>query len=234
MMSSPEDAKQRPLNLAEYYLLTCLDDSGKLLTQQHTVRVGLAGAVLTDLARRGCLFVTQDLVIVNSQHDAELEQPLHTVRRIMRESPENQDAEQWINRFSRPALMDAVIKVLEARDEIVVTKKRFLGLFPRSRIVPHESYGRMDMYVRLRATLLGRDTSLDATTWPLVQLLYSTDVLTRLFPDVHNKDVEARLGEFHAEAQRHEPAIAESLQAVENAIAEALTATRGQATGMRG
>src|SRR5690625_5399029 len=122
MMSSPGDTEQRPLNLAEYYLLMCLDDSGKLQTQQHTVRVGLAGAVLTDLARRGCLYVTRDVVMVNSRHEAELEQPLHTVLRIITESPENQDAEQWINRFSRPALMNAVTKhtsELQSRGHLV-------------------------------------------------------------------------------------------------------------------
>lgn len=233
-MSTPSEIQQRPLNLAEHYLLACLDDAGKLQTQYHTVRVGLAGAVLTDLARRDCLHVTQDLVIANSHHEEELEQPLHTVLQIIVDAPENQDAEQWINRFSRPALMDAVVQMLEFREELVVNRKKFLGLFPRTRMVPHESYGRMDMYVRLRATLLGRDTALDATTWPLVQLLYSTDVLTRIFPGLQNRDVEARLAEFHVEAQREHPAIAESLQAVENAIAEALTATRGQSTGMRG
>ena len=234
MTSSPGESQQRPLNLAEYYLLNCLDDSGKLQTQQHTVRVGLAGAVLTDLARRGCIYVTRDVVMVNSHNAAQLEQPLHTVLQIMTDAPENLDAEQWINRFSRPALLDTVIKVLEFREEIVVETKKFLGIFPRTRMVPKESYGRVDMYVRLRATLLGRDTALDATTWPLVQLLYSTDILTRIFPGLPNRDVEARLAEFQVEAQQEEPAIAESLQAVENAIAEALTATRGQATGMRG
>ena len=233
-MSETQEAKNRPLNIAEYYLLTCLDQHGKLLTQTHTVRVGLAGAVLTDLARRGSLYVTRDLVIVKSAGDVELEEPLASVLQIMKDAPENQDAEQWINRFSRPALMDAIIKALQARGDITVVTKRFLGLVPRTRYVPEESYGRMDMYVRLRATLLGRDTALDASTWPLVQLLYSTDVLTRLFPGLQNKMVKERLDAFHAEAIQKEPAIAESLQAVENAIAELLTATRGQATGMRG
>lgn len=233
-MSESQDAKNRPLNLAEYYLLTCLDQHGKLLTQSHTVRVGLAGAILTDLARREFLYVTRDLVIVKSGAVSELEEPLASVLQIMKDAPENQDAEQWINRFSRPALMDAVIHALEVRGDIAVMTKRFLGLVPRTRYVPEESYGRMDMYVRLRATLLGRDTALDASTWPLVQLLYSTDVLTRLFPGLQNKTVKERLDAFHIEAAQKEPAIAESLQAVENAIAESLTATRGQSTGMRG
>lgn len=234
MMSQPEHTASRALNLAEYYLLACLDDAGKLVTQVHTVRIGLAGAVLTELARRGHLYVTRDLVIVNSKITGELEQPLHTVMRIIREAPENQDAEQWINRFTRPALLDAVIKVLAARDEILVTKKRFLGIIPRTRFVPEQSYSRMDMYVRLRATLLGRDTALDATTWPLVQLLYSTDVLSRILPGIDTKDVQARLNDYHGAALLDEPATIEALQAVENAMAEALTATRGQASGMRG
>lgn len=234
MTSQPEDTQTRPLNLAEYYFLACLDDAGKFVTQHHTIRVGLAGAVLTELARRGCLYVTQNLVIVNSHFTGQLEQPLHTVLQIIRESPENQDAEQWINRFSRHALMESVQKVLEARDEIVIAKKRFLGLIPHTRIVTEGSYSRMDMYVRLRATLLGRDTALDSSTWPLVQLLYSTDVLTRIFPGTQNKDIQARLKAFHAAAVQDEPATTEVLQAVENAIAEALTATRGQASGMRG
>ena len=143
MMSESQDAKNRPLNLAEYYLLTCLDHHGKLLTQSHTVRVGLAGAVLTDLARRGFLYVTQELVMVNTSADADLEEPLAAVLQIMKDAPENQDAEHWINRFSRPALKEAIIEALQVRGDIVVMTKRFLGLVPRTRYVPEESYGRM-------------------------------------------------------------------------------------------
>lgn len=234
-MSEPQETKRRSLNLAEYYFLSCLDQHGKFLTQPHTVRIGLAGAVITDLARRGCLHVTRNVVIVNSAGAAnELEHPLDAVLQIMRDAPENQDAEQWINRFSQPALQEAIVTSLAARQEIQVTKKKFLGFVPRTRYLPGESYGRMDMYVRLRATLLGRETSEDSTTWPLVQLLYSTDVLTRLFPGLHQQQVKEHLARFYRAAEAGEPAIAEALQAVENAIAEALTATRGQASGMRG
>lgn len=222
------------MNLAEYYLLTCLDQHGKYLTQPHTIRVGLAGAVLTDLARRGYLYVTRDVVIIKSGVSTNLEEPLASLLQIMKDAPENQDAEQWINRFSRPGLKNSILQALVVRGDITVMTKRLFGLVPRTRYVPEESYGRMDMYVRLRATLLGRETALDASTWPLVQLLYSTDVLTRLFPGLQNKTVKDRLDAFHAEAAQKEPAIAEALQAVENAIAESLTATRGQATGMRG
>lgn len=234
MTSTPEDPTTRALNLAEYYLLTCLDHAGRLLTQQHTIRVGLAGAVLTDLARRRCINVTQDLVTINDANLDALEAPLNSVLQIIQESPEPQDAEQWINRFSRPALLETIATILERNGQIRIRKKRLLGIFPRTRYELEDAYGSMDIYVRIRGTLMGRNTALDATAWPLIQLLYSTDVLTRVFPGIQNRDIQERLEEFHSEAKHSEPDIAETLQAVENAIAEALTATRGQATGLRG
>lgn len=234
MRPTPEEASMRALNLAEYYLLTCLDHSGRWLTQQHTIRVGLAGAVLTDLARRGSIHVTQDLVTVDDSQHLKLEAPLESVLQIIRDSPEPQDAEQWINRFSRPALMETIIKILEHNGQLTVTEKRLLGLWPRTRYVLDDAYDSMDIYVRIRGTLMGRDTSLDATSWPLIQLLHSTNVLTRAFPGIRHKTIKERLGAFQRGAEELEPDMAEALQAVENAIVESLTATRGQATGFGG
>lgn len=234
MKLTPEETETRALNLAEYYLLTCLDHAGRLLTQQHTIRVGLAGAVLTDLARRGSIHVTQDLVTVEDSKNVELEAPLDSVLQIIRDSPEPQDAEQWVNRFSRPPLMDTITKILEHHGHLVIKKKRLLGIWPRTRYVLDDAYGSMDIYVRIRGTLMGRDTALDATSWPLIQLLYSTNVLSGLFPAIAQKAVKERLDEFHQKAAESEPDIAEALHAVENAIAESLTATRGQATGLGG
>lgn|SRR5699024_5325605 len=232
MRPTPEEANMRALNLAEYYLLMCLDHSGKLLTQQHTVRAGLAGAVLTDLARRGSIHVTQDLVAVDDSKNLKLEAPLDAVLQIIRDSPEPQDAEQWINRFSRPALMEAVIKTLEHNGQLIVTKKRLLGIWPRTRYVLNDAYDSMDIYVRIRGTLMGRDTSLDATSWPLIQLLHWTNVLSTVFPGIRYKTIRERLEAFRRGAEELEPDMAEALQAVENAIVESLTATRGQATGL--
>lgn len=234
MTSTPEDANTRALNLAEYYLLTCLDHAGRLLTQPHTIRVGLAGAVLTDLARRGSIHVTQDLVTIDDTTSVELEAPLDSVLQIIRDSPEPQDAEQWVNRFSRPPLMDAITKILEHNRHLNVKTKRLFGIWPRIRYHLDDAYGSVDIYVRIRGTLMGRDTALDAASWPLIQLLHSTNVLTRVFPGIRHKMVKERLGEFHRKAEEFEPDIAEALQAVENAIAESLTATRGQATGLGG
>lgn len=234
MTLTPEEANMRALNLAEYYLLTCIDHAGRLLTQQHTIRVGLAGAVLTDLARRGSIHVTQDLVTVDESKSVKLEAPLDSVLQIIRDSPEPQDAEQWVNRLSRPPLMNAITKILERNRQLMVKEKRLLGIWPRTRYILDDAYDSMDIYVRIRGTLMGRDTSLDATSWPLLQLLHSTNVLSRVFPGIRHKTVKERLGEFQRAAEELEPNMAEALQAVENAIAESLTATRGQATGLGG
>lgn len=233
-MSTVEPPNTRALNLAEYYLLTCLDHAGRLVTQHHTVRVGLAGAVLTDLARRNHISVTQDLVTINEPATGKLESPLPSVLQIIRESPEPQDAEQWINRFSRPALFDSITSILEHNGHLNIRKKRLLGLFPRTRYELDNAYASIDIYVRIRGTLMGRDTALNAAVWPLIQLLYSTNVLARKFPGVQHKSIKQRLKTFHGQAEAAEPDMAEALQAVENAVAESLTASRGQATGLGG
>src|SRR5699024_6424989 len=103
MMSKPQDTKKRTFNLADLYHLSCLDHGGRFLTQPHTVRVGIAGAVLTDLARRGHIHVSQELVTIADPTIIDLEPPVHSVLHLIAESPQPQDAEQWINRFSRPA-----------------------------------------------------------------------------------------------------------------------------------
>lgn len=233
-MSKPQDTKKRTFNLAEHYLLSCLDHGGRFLTQPHTVRVGIAGAMLTDLARRGHIHVSQELVTIADPTIGDLEPPVHSVLHLIAESPQPQDAEQWINRFSRPALMDVLLKILEHNGQLTLKKKRLMGLIPQTRYLPNDSYGTMDSYIRMRATLMGRPTQLEAITWPLIQLLYSTNVLTRVFPAIANKTIRLRLRQFHEEIENTQPDMAEALQAVENAIAESLTATRGQATGLRG
>src|SRR5699024_4516975 len=102
------------------------------------------------------------------------------------------------------------------------------------RYLRDEPYSRKDCYIRMRATLVSGSTQLEAITWALIQLLYSPNVLTRVFPAIPNKTIRLRLRQYHNEIQKTQPDMAEALQAVENAIAESLTATRGQATGLRG
>jgi hypothetical protein len=110
---SNEPVTDRPLNLPEYFLLLCLDDEkGRLLLDGPTVGLGLAGATLAELARRGRLAVTQTTVHSIDRPEqastADLEWPLEQVWDIIRAFTRRRDAEQWINRFSRQSLRDAV------------------------------------------------------------------------------------------------------------------------------
>src|SRR5699024_11528041 len=113
--------------------------------------------------------VRQDLVAVDEAKSVKLEAPLDSVLQIIRDSPEPQDAEQWVNRLSRPPLMDAITKILERNRQLVVKEKRLLGIWPRTRYILDDAYDSMYIYVRIRGTLLVSDTSLDATSWPASQ-----------------------------------------------------------------
>src|SRR5699024_219347 len=134
----------------------------------------------------------------------------------------------------RPALMDALIKTLEYTGELPVKKKRLIGLIPQTRYLRHDPYSSIDSSIRMRTTLMARSTQQEAITWPLIQPLSSTNMLKRVIPAIPNKTIRLRLRQYHNENQKTQPDMAEALQAVENAIAESLTATRGQATGLRG
>src|SRR5699024_12822437 len=105
-------------------------------------------------------------------------------------------AEQWINRFSRPALMDALIKILEYNGELTLKKKRRIGLIPQTRYLRDDPYSSMDSYIRMRATLMGRSTQLDAITWPMIQSLYSTNVLTLVLAANPNKYIQLQLQHY--------------------------------------
>src|SRR5699024_8401725 len=126
MMSKPQDTKKRTFNLAEHYLLSCLDHGGRFLTQPHTGRGGIAGAVLSDVALSGHLHVSQELVTIAHPTIIDRDPPVHSVLHLIAESPPPQDAEQWINRFSRPALMDALTTTLEYNGELTFQKKRLI------------------------------------------------------------------------------------------------------------
>ena len=113
---------ERPLNLAEYFLLLDLDESGgRLLLDSSTSGLALAGAVLADLAGRGHLHVTRDevhpvQVAEGAPGTTEPERPLAQVLQIITDPGRDlapRDAEQWINRFSRAELRDALLQSLE-------------------------------------------------------------------------------------------------------------------------
>lgn len=236
----------RPLNLPEYFLLLCLDDrTGRLLLDGPTVGLGMAGAAVADLARRGRLEVTQTTVrsIADPQaifstdprppawaRATDLEWPLEQVWDIIRAFTRHRDAEQWINRFSRQSLRDAVAASLVKRGVLEEDESIVLWVFHRTRYVGKDQHVEKDLKNILRSVLRGMQPA-DDVTWPLISLMRSTRLLHRLFPEAGKEHVRAAaLTPVGSPATNS--SVAEVLQATENAIAEALTATTGGASAL--
>jgi hypothetical protein len=82
----------------------------------------------------------------------------------------------------------------------------------------------------LRSVLTGMQPA-DEVTWPLISLMRSTRLLHRLFPEADKEHIRAAaltpVGSPSTLAS-----VSEVLQATENAIAEALTATTGGASAL--
>lgn len=243
---SNEPVAERPLNLPEYFLLLCLDDEkGRLLLDGPTVGLGLAGATLAELARRGRLRVTQTTVRSVDHPEqvftadpnppawartTDLEWPLEQVWDIIRAFTRHRDAEQWINRFSRQSLRDAVAASLVKRGVLEEDESIVLWVFHRTRYMEKDQHFEKELKDTLRSVLRGRQPA-DDLTWPLISLMRSTRLLHRLFPEADREHIRAAaltpVGSPSTNAS-----VAEALQATENAIAEALTATTGGASAL--
>ncbi|QCU78169.1 GPP34 family phosphoprotein [Citricoccus sp. SGAir0253] len=243
---SPEPVVDRPLNLPEYFLLLCLDDErGRLLLDGPTVGLGLAGAALADLARRGRLEVTRTTVRTIEQPGpvfaadpapprwagtTDLEWPLEQVWDIIRAFTRHRDAEQWINRFSRQSLRDAVAAALVKRGILEEDESIVLWVFHRTRYIERDVHVEQELKDALADVLQGRRPA-DELTWPLISLMRSTRLLHRLFPDADKHHARAAaLTPVGSPATQS--SVAEALQATENAIAESLTATTGGASAL--
>ncbi len=231
------DPRHRPPNLAEYFLLLDLDErGGRLLLDGSTSGLALAGAVLADLAGRGHLTVTQDEVLVRTSSGPAvegLERPLAQVLGIITEhgqDHEPRDAEQWINRFSRPELREALLQSLESQGIIEHTEGKVLGLFRRERYPETDPNPELDLRARIGEVLYGSAPA-DPVTWPLIALLRSTRLLHVVFPDRHTTDLRAVSTTPVGESSTRD-SVAEVLQATENAIAESLVATTGGASAL--
>jgi hypothetical protein len=232
---SNEPVTDRPLNLPEYFLLLCLDDEkGRLLLDGPTVGLGLAGATLAELARRGRLAVTQTTVHSIDRPEqastADLEWPLEQVWDIIRAFTRRRDAEQWINRFSRQSLRDAVAASLVKRGVLEEDESLVLWVFHRTRYMEKDEHFEKELKNTLRSVLTGMQPA-DEVTWPLISLMRSTRLLHRLFPEADKEHIRAAaltpVGSPSTLAS-----VSEVLQATENAIAEALTATTGGASAL--
>jgi hypothetical protein len=241
-----EPLVERPLNIPEYFLLLCLDDQkGRLLLDGPTVGMGLAGATLAELARRGRLEVSRTTVrsighpeeaFADDPHPpawaytTDLEWPLEQVWDIIHAFTRHRDAEQWINRFSRQSLRDAVAASLVKRRIVEEGDSTVLWIFHRTRYMELDHHFEQELRDRIRAVLMDERPA-DDLTWPLISLLRTTRLLHRLFPDVDKAHIRAA-ALTPAGSPATQLSMAEALLATENAVAEALTATTGGASAL--
>ncbi|WGH84287.1 GOLPH3/VPS74 family protein [Auritidibacter ignavus] len=228
-----DESTANPLSLGEMFLLLCIDDRGKLLASKNMVSLALAGAELADLTRRGLLTVTQDLVIQSEEFSGS-DTPLARISQVLEDSPENQDAEQWIYRFGRTALFDAVLAQLEERQMVEELNKKILGIWPCTRYRKWGAFENVDIVTVLRGALFENEP-VDLTTWPVLALMNMTGILDQVFPnfsaDTVSRVLYTRPGMTQTSVTE---SVAEVLQATENVLAEHLTATRGGASGLPG
>lgn len=237
----------RPFNLPEYFLLLALDSGGRFRVTEHDVDMGLAGAVLADLARRGRIVVTENRVEIAEdpasildagdapegwQPENALEHPLDRVLSLMNDAPEPMDAEQWVNRLATRQLREVVVEALVERGAIQVKQIRRFGLLKRTRHFKNETFYELDLKVRL-GVVMNREEPLDLVTWPLLSLMHVTGLLERLSPESRRPKITDLLEEkYESLESAQEKSIYESLHAVENAISEQLVATRGGPSGL--
>ncbi|MFC7402495.1 GPP34 family phosphoprotein [Citricoccus sp. GCM10030269] len=246
IMDSNDAVGGRPLNIPEYFLLLCLDDEkGKLLLDGPTVGMGIAGATLAELARRGRLHVSRSTVRTIDHpkevfstdpnppvwaQTADLEWPLEQVWDIIHAFTRHRDAEQWINRFSRDTLRDAVAASLVKCGVLEEGESTVLWVFHRTRYREVDHHFEHELAARIRAVLSGEQPA-DNLTWPLISLMRTTRLLYRLFPDTDREQARS-VATTPVGSPSTRESMAEALLATENAVAEALTATTGGASAL--
>lgn len=238
--------EQRPLNLPEYLMLLALDERrGKFLVDASTVGLGVAGAALADLARRGWITVDDEGVhavddpsqVLASEEEmpagvpqGPLERPLGQVWQIIRDLDEVREPLNWINRFSRAELREAIASSLVDMGIVDHQEDKFLGLFQRDRLPERDGTVETDLRGRLGAVFVAAERT-DGTTWPLTSLVHATRLTPHLFPDA-GKETVRQAAHTPVGPDSWRDSVALILQATENAVAEGLIATTGGASGL--
>ncbi|SDO91247.1 Golgi phosphoprotein 3 (GPP34) [Pedococcus dokdonensis] len=218
---------------AEFLLLAHSDEDGKALIDSTKLKAAVAGAAIVDLTLDGALRLTEPgdpefkpgrLVrttrhvsdpllaqVVEMSHDRK---PKDAVGRIG-------GASAWRNRAGE--IKDAVMGDLVAQGVVVRQEGKVLGLFPTTSWPLADPAVRQEVLERVRATVVdGADP--DERTGALVALVYSVDLLPKLFPEQRKRDIQAR-GKAVAHGDWGSEAVRRAIQDVQTAITAAIVAT---------
>lgn len=222
----------RPLTV-EFLLLALGDDSGKPLVDSTKLRAGVAGAAIVDLTLDGALRLTE-------RGDPGFK-PGRLVRtgRLVTDARLAEVAEQSHDRKPKDAigrigglnawkdravgLKDAVLEELVSEGVLRHEHRKVLGLFPTNAWPLARPEVEREILDRVQATVV-TGAEPDVRTSALVALLYSVDLLPKLFPDQPKRAVQAR-GKAVANAEWGADAVRKAIQDVQTAVTAAIVAT---------
>lgn len=206
--------------LADELLLLALDDvSGRPTSRAH-LDLGLAGAVLVDLALAGrvdmadgCLVVTDATLTGDVVADAVLAR--------IAERQRARRPKDWVRRLAK-GLRGGVVDRLVSAGVLRREKHKVLGLFPTTRLPARSQAVESDARARLDAAVLrGHDP--EPRTAALVALVQAANLRKMAFPDADRKAVERRMSEI-AEGTWAAEAVRQAVQDIHAGVAAATAA----------
>ncbi|MES2405194.1 MAG: GPP34 family phosphoprotein [Pseudomonadota bacterium] len=182
--------------LATDLLLLALDDERGTVLPQAALGLdyGLAGAVVMDLALRGCLRLDGDVVSTTgtATDDALLDDALRTIA-----ATPGKDLSHWVWHLSRDlgGLRQRLLDRLVARGTLEKHEKRVLLLFHQNVYPERDARVEHDIRARVDAALL-QDATPDAPTACLIHLAAACRVTDAIYPRAQHKAIKARIAKL--------------------------------------
>jgi hypothetical protein len=145
------------LTLAEQTLLIALDDEKGRDTTQWGSGVGLAGALLLDLARLELLTADGDGKLTALDGPQPADELLRDAHAAIRGSSESRSARAWVQRLPRELkpLRQRLARGLAQRGILAEQHHKLLGIVPSTRFPTIDPGPEQELRARLRDVLLG-------------------------------------------------------------------------------
>lgn len=207
------------LTPAEQLTLVAVDDeSGTVAMSQ--LDLGLAGALLVQLALAGRLDVVKKKVIVLNPEP--VGEPLldQALARIVADEPRR--ADHWVSTLQKN-LRRRVLAGLVARGILLREESKVFGIFPRTRYPERDGGPEDAVRIRLDAAVL-HGMQPDEATSALVGLVQAAQLRGAAFPGADRKRTEKRMTEI-AEGSWGSKAVRDAVAQVYAATAAATIAT---------
>ncbi|AJT41462.1 GOLPH3/VPS74 family protein [Psychromicrobium lacuslunae] len=209
--------------LTEALFLLAHKPDGKRLIQRKYLKIGLAGALLTDLAEHRRISINAGKV-VSENGSAALSGLLAEPDDLIRAETQPRTAKHWVRKFRSSNIERNVSSRLQERGLVQSQSDALLGIFPIVRHLPEPEI-LAQLGSLLTDVLRGQS---QPTGWnaSLISLCDATGLLRRILPAVSKAEVKAIVeGEWASEAVRK--VIKQANSAVRMAIISTVNANNG-------